>query len=113
MTVRPSAAVDEGGGAARGGNKSVVFATRIHLGNATTPPAAADLDAKIASFLRWAASCGASRAAVAVDPAPKIGGYDLVAEVRGAVGRYRRQMSEEGGKRRAWTRMVTAVSSSL
>ena len=60
---------------------SVVFATRIHLGHAKTPPTPQDLRKTVSSFLSWAASCGAQRAAIAVDPAPKIEGYDLVKAV--------------------------------
>ena len=63
---------------------TVVFATRLHLGHAKTPPADADLRHTVSSFLAWAAQCGAGRAAIAVDPAPKIAGYDLVAAVEAA-----------------------------
>ena len=63
---------------------AVVFATRIHLGHARAPPASEDLRGTVASFLSWAASCGARRAAIAVDPAPKIEGYDLVRAVEEA-----------------------------
>jgi len=38
----------------------------------------------VSSFLTWAAQCGAARAAIAVDPAPKIAAYDLVAAVEAA-----------------------------
>ena len=63
---------------------SVVFATRIHLGHAKTPPSPQDLQRTVSSFLSWASSCGAQRAAIAVDPAPKIEGYDLVQAVKEA-----------------------------
>ena len=63
---------------------TVVFATRLHLGHAKMPPADADLRRTVSSFLTWAAQCGAGRAAIAVDPAPKIAGYDLVAAVEAA-----------------------------
>lgn len=63
---------------------TVVFATRLHLGHARTPPADADLRHTVSSFLAWAAQCGATRAAIAVDPAPRIAGYDLVAAVEAA-----------------------------
>ena len=62
----------------------MVFATRLHLGHAQTPPTDADLRRTVSSFLTWAASCGAERAAIAVDPAPKIAGYDLVSAVEAA-----------------------------
>jgi len=71
----------------------VVFATRIHLGHATTPPAPDDLRRTVASFLAWAARCGARGAAIAVDPAPKIAGYDLVEAVGAARDAY---YAEEG-----------------
>ena len=78
-------------------SSSVVFATRIHLGHAKTPPTPQDLRSTVSSFLSWAASCGAQRAAIAVDPAPKIEGYDLVKAVEEARDAYYAEESQSDG----------------
>jgi hypothetical protein len=63
---------------------SLIVATRLHLGQSTSPPT--DLDEKVAGFYQFCAeSCPASSMGVlAVDAAPKIAGYDLVEAVQAA-----------------------------
>jgi hypothetical protein len=63
----------------------LVFATRIHLGQQTTPTSQHELNRNVLSFMTLAQSSGALRSAIAVDSAEKIPGYDLVEAVRQAV----------------------------
>lgn len=76
----------------------LAFATRIHLGHAVSPPSSEELASTVAGFLSWAERCGADVAAIAVDSARKIDGYDLPSEVRAAAAR---QRSERDGTRAA------------
>jgi hypothetical protein len=72
------------------GSVSLIVATRLHLGQSTSPPA--DLDEKVAGFYRFCAeSCPvnanantSSMGVLAVDATPKIPGYDLVEAVQAA-----------------------------
>eukprot|EP00550_Attheya_septentrionalis_P002480 CAMPEP_0198284436 /NCGR_PEP_ID=MMETSP1449-20131203/3907_1 /TAXON_ID=420275 /ORGANISM="Attheya septentrionalis, Strain CCMP2084" /LENGTH=312 /DNA_ID=CAMNT_0043981499 /DNA_START=200 /DNA_END=1138 /DNA_ORIENTATION=+ len=57
--------------------RTLVVATRIHLGKSSSPPAQEFLDQTVASFYELAKSCGATGAAIAVDPAPKLPNYSL------------------------------------
>jgi hypothetical protein len=69
---------------------SLIVATRLHLGQSTSPPT--DLDEKVAGFYQFCAeSCatssrggGGTMGVLAVDAGPKIAGYDLVEAVQAA-----------------------------
>jgi hypothetical protein len=65
---------------------SLIVATRLHLGQSTSPPT--DLDQKVAGFYKFCAeSCSNPRGTMgvlAVDATPKIEGYDLVEAVQAA-----------------------------
>jgi len=75
------------------GSASLVVATRIHLGNQSTPPPQSKLSSMVSSFLAFSSSSPAIiRTAIAVDPAPKIPGYDLVQAVREAIDQHSRTM---------------------
>mmetsp|Transcript_25343 Transcript_25343/g.29848 ORF Transcript_25343/g.29848 Transcript_25343/m.29848 type:complete len:330 (+) Transcript_25343:30-1019(+) len=76
-------AIDE---STRQQDASLVAATRIHLGKQSTPPPQSRLNSMVSSFLTLASSSRIIiRTAIAVDPAPKIAGYDLVQAVREAI----------------------------
>jgi hypothetical protein len=63
----------------------LIVATRLHLGQSSSPPADDDLDLKVAGFYRFCAeSCPNSMGVLAVDATPKIPGYDLVQAVQAA-----------------------------
>jgi hypothetical protein len=59
-------------------NPSFIVATRIHLGKQSNPPPQTKLISTLSTFIQTATNIGASRAVVAIDPAEKIKGYDLV-----------------------------------
>jgi hypothetical protein len=61
--------------------KNFVVATRIHLGNASKPPSAQELQKMIASFTSFGGSLGAGKTLIAADATPKFDGYDLVKEL--------------------------------
>ena len=65
----------------------VVVATRLHLGNASSPPETAKTEQQIAAFAKFVAtSCPAgTQALIAVDATPKVEGYNYVAAVQAAV----------------------------
>ena len=65
----------------------LVVATRLHLGNASSPPETAKTEHQIAAFAKFVAtSCPAgTQALIAVDATPKVEGYDYVAAVQAAV----------------------------
>jgi hypothetical protein len=60
----------------------LAIATRLHLGHATHPPPTSQLTETLASFRNMARVANADYAVVAVDCEERIGGYDLVDEVR-------------------------------
>jgi hypothetical protein len=65
------------------GCRALVVATRLHLGKASAPPLQKDLDAKVASFIRFCShSCQAAVGVVAVDATERIAGFDLVKAVQ-------------------------------
>lgn len=64
--------------------RKLVIATRLHLGNSTSPPDSDKLDKTVKSFLQFCANCKASHAAIAVDATPKVPGYDYVQAVESA-----------------------------
>lgn len=55
-----------------------IIATRIHLGKQSNPPPQSKLESTLATFIQTASDVGASQAVIAVDPEPKIEGYDLI-----------------------------------
>ncbi len=57
---------------------SFIVATRIHLGKQSSPPPQSKLVSTLSTFINTATEIGARRAVVAIDPAEKIKGYDLV-----------------------------------
>lgn len=63
-------------------SRKLVIATRLHLGNATSPPDAKKLDELVKHFLQFCTDCKASHAAIAVDATPKVPGYDYVQAVK-------------------------------
>ena len=64
--------------------RKLVAATRLHMGNATSPPSHEKLNAIIKNFLYFCKRCNASYAAIAVDATPKVEGYDHVQAVESA-----------------------------
>jgi hypothetical protein len=80
----------------------VVFATRLHLGHARTPPPPEKLRETVANFATWARRCGAMRAAIAVDATRRhdmegLGGYDLVKAVEEARDAWYQDQSKGSG----------------
>jgi hypothetical protein len=63
---------------------NLVIATRLHLGNATSPPPQEKLNTIVAHFLAFCQRCNASHAAIAVDATPRVEGYDFVQAVQSA-----------------------------
>jgi hypothetical protein len=65
---------------------SLIVATRLHLGQSSSPPPEDDLNNKVAGFYKFCAeSCPTgSMGVLAVDATPKIPGYDLVQAVQAA-----------------------------
>jgi len=66
----------------RGTAKSLVVCTRIHLGKASFPPTDDSLSKTLSSFVSLVYSSNAFKGAIAVDPAPKILGYDLPSRIQ-------------------------------
>jgi hypothetical protein len=65
---------------------SLVVATRLHLGNASTPPSQESLDTNIRNFYDFCGnSCRLSPGLIAVDSTPKLQGYSLVEAVQAAI----------------------------
>jgi len=68
-------------------DNNLVVATRLHLGNAATPPDATKTEEQITAFARLVAtSCpkNTTKAIIAVDATPKVEGYDYVQAIRDA-----------------------------
>jgi hypothetical protein len=64
--------------------RNLVIATRLHLGNATSPPTREKLNTIVKHFLAFCKRCDASHAAIAVDATPRVEGYDYVQAVQSA-----------------------------
>lgn len=64
--------------------RKLVVATRLHMGNATSPPSREKLNEIVKNFLNFCKSCNASHAAIAVEATPKVKGYDYVQAVESA-----------------------------
>ena len=62
--------------------RNLVIATRLHLGNATSPPDTEKLIKTVKNFLQFCKNCNASHAAIAVDATLKVAGYDYVQAVK-------------------------------
>jgi hypothetical protein len=64
---------------------SIAIGTRIHLGNASAPPALEQLQKTVESFTNFCSSIHIleTHAYIAVDATPKFGGYDLVEMIQG------------------------------
>ena len=72
----------------------IILATRIHLGKQSTPPEQSKLKKSLSAFLRTASSIDAYRCVIAVDPAEKITGYDLIFFVKEALQEARRDAQQ-------------------
>lgn len=64
----------------------LVIATRLHLGNASAPPARDQIQSWIGNLQGMAESVGAPYTVVAVDATPKLFNYDYVQAVRDCAG---------------------------
>ena len=62
-------------------SSSLAIATRLHLGQASSPPPTSQLYKTLSSFAQVASTIGATHAVVAVDSEEKLEGYDLLEEV--------------------------------
>eukprot|EP00554_Chaetoceros_debilis_P003555 CAMPEP_0194095502 /NCGR_PEP_ID=MMETSP0149-20130528/56860_1 /TAXON_ID=122233 /ORGANISM="Chaetoceros debilis, Strain MM31A-1" /LENGTH=404 /DNA_ID=CAMNT_0038781447 /DNA_START=805 /DNA_END=2019 /DNA_ORIENTATION=- len=74
---------------------SITLATRIHLGQQSTPPSQAKLTRSLATFLETAHHIKAKRTVIAIDPAPKIKYYDLYSSIQSALIQARKVAKEE------------------
>ena len=65
--------------------KTIVVATRLHLGSAKEPPDTAKTERQVKGFADFVASLKiAAKAVIAVDPHPKFDGFDYVSSIRKA-----------------------------
>ena len=62
-------------------SSSLAIATRLHLGQASSPPPTSQLHKTLSSFAKVASNIAATHAVVAVDSEEKLEGYDLLDEV--------------------------------
>jgi len=84
----------------RPNDASLVAATRIHLGKQSRPPLQSKLNSMVSSFLTVTAHSSIIRTAIAVDPEPKIDGYDLVNAVREAIEHVTKEEKEKDIKQK-------------
>mmetsp|Transcript_16716 Transcript_16716/g.25253 ORF Transcript_16716/g.25253 Transcript_16716/m.25253 type:complete len:263 (+) Transcript_16716:143-931(+) len=89
--------------------KKLSSGTRLHLGNATSPPADEKYKDLIEKFSNFSSSCGILHAFVAVDAAPKLEDYSLV----GTIEKLSADLSLEVIPVKPWGKFVAALNAIL